>query len=118
LHKGWQSTRIFVQLGKLGLSRIFEKSPPASCPGRRFLSSSAPPINTAWKHATILNIIVFEIAKASSKATGWVDNNISSLAPELEDAVPGPRREATAIENVVEFKQVTFVEPDSSNLHG
>jgi hypothetical protein len=85
-------------------------------PGRRFLSSSVPPINTAWKHATILNIVVFEIAKSSSKATGWVDN-ISILAPELEDAVPGPRREATAIENVLEFKQVTFVESDSSNLH-
>ena len=43
-------------------------------------------------------------------------DNIASFAPELHYTIPGATQEPTAIENIVEIEQPTFVEPDGSDF--
>ena len=55
------------------------------------------------------------LSYTSSQALGFWDN-IASFTPELQYMIPGAMWEPTAIKNIVELKQSTFVEPDGSNF--
>ena len=63
----------------------------------------------------IVDIFSVQGSYMSSQALGFQDN-IASFVPELHYTIPGTTREPTAIENIVEIEQPTFVEPDSGNF--
>ena len=63
----------------------------------------------------IVDVFSVQSSYTSSQALGFQDN-IASFAPELQYMIPGAMREPTAIENIVEFEQSTFVEPDGGNF--
>ena len=63
----------------------------------------------------IVDIFSVQGSYMSLQALGFQDN-IASVTPELHYTIPGAMREPTAIENIVEIEQPTFVEPDGGDF--
>ena len=63
----------------------------------------------------IVDVFLVQSSYTSSQALGFRDN-IASFVPELQYTIPGVTQEPTAIENIIEFKQSTFIQPDGGNF--
>jgi len=60
---------------------------------------------------------IFVIKMADTASDGLLFGyNVASFTPEPPDPEPGTTRKAAAIKDVLEVKQFTFIEPDSSNF--